>query len=57
MITLLITLAPVIGAFFMLAGICGFTYVYFKIKKTQSESPIISTIVDPKHDGPPITVK
>lgn len=57
MITLLITLVPVIGAFFILAGICGFTYVYFKIKKTQSESPVISTIVDPKHDDTPTTVK
>lgn len=57
MITLLITLAPVIGAFFMLAGICGFTYVYIKIKKTQLESPVISTIVDPKFEDEVITVK
>ena len=57
MITLLTTVAPVIGAFFMLVGICSFTYVYFKIKKTQSESPIISTIVDPKPDDAAITVK
>jgi len=57
MITLLITTAPVIGAFFLLIGISVFTYLYFKVKKTQSESPIISTIVDPKPDDAAITVK
>jgi|GEM_PF-5909097 len=55
MITLLITAAPVIGAFFMFIGICSFTYLYFKVK--QSESSVEFTIHDPKPDDMPITVK
>ena len=57
MITLLITIAPVIGALFMLVGICGFAFFYFKIKKTQLESPVEYTIIDHKPDDEAITIK